>query len=255
MHVGIPGDACGNPWRCMWASLAMHVGIHSGRMHSSDAWMPQSTHPAGAAPKLTPPPLPPLPPRPAGAAPELDRTNLVVARVVSGMEVVAQLAALPFARPRDSWYDKVGGGRKPTCRAWRVGGWPSQQHTAPPQADAAPPLPRVSCKLLDLPSPLSMRLRAHPPPLTPPPPRAARCSPSSRRGSASATSAPWWRRRASTGPSSGQWWARRASLPDEAWGLPPTSERPAGSEPVRAQCWLCRRVGGGCAGRVCWLVL
>lgn len=43
-----------------------------------------------------------------GAAPELDRTNLVVGRVVSGMDdVVARLAALPRSKPRDEWFDKV----------------------------------------------------------------------------------------------------------------------------------------------------
>jgi len=42
-----------------------------------------------------------------GAAPELDVTNLVVGRVVDGMDVVAQLAALPRSKPRDEWFDKV----------------------------------------------------------------------------------------------------------------------------------------------------
>lgn len=43
-----------------------------------------------------------------GPAPELDRTNLVVGRVVGGMDdVVARLAALPRSKPRDDWFDKV----------------------------------------------------------------------------------------------------------------------------------------------------
>lgn len=42
-----------------------------------------------------------------GPAPELDATNLVVGRVVGGMEdVVAALAALPRSKPRDEWFDK-----------------------------------------------------------------------------------------------------------------------------------------------------
>ncbi len=39
--------------------------------------------------------------------PALDATNLVVGKVVGGWEVVQQLAALPYSRPRESWYDKV----------------------------------------------------------------------------------------------------------------------------------------------------
>jgi peptidyl-prolyl cis-trans isomerase B (cyclophilin B) len=43
-----------------------------------------------------------------GPAPELDATNLVVGRVVGGMDdVVAALASLPRAKPRDDWFDKV----------------------------------------------------------------------------------------------------------------------------------------------------
>jgi peptidyl-prolyl cis-trans isomerase B (cyclophilin B) len=39
-----------------------------------------------------------------GPAPELDATNLVVGRVIGGMDdVVATLAALPRAKPRDEW--------------------------------------------------------------------------------------------------------------------------------------------------------
>ncbi|KIY95020.1 hypothetical protein MNEG_12941 [Monoraphidium neglectum] len=42
-----------------------------------------------------------------GPAPELDATNLVVGRVVGGMDdVVAALASLPRAKPRDDWFDK-----------------------------------------------------------------------------------------------------------------------------------------------------
>mmetsp|Transcript_26657 Transcript_26657/g.58131 ORF Transcript_26657/g.58131 Transcript_26657/m.58131 type:complete len:407 (-) Transcript_26657:1429-2649(-) len=40
-----------------------------------------------------------------GAAPALDATNLVVGRVVSGMDVVEQVAMLPYSRPRQEWYD------------------------------------------------------------------------------------------------------------------------------------------------------
>ncbi len=39
------------------------------------------------------------------AAPDLDRTNLVVGRVVEGMDVVEQVALLPFSKPRVEWYD------------------------------------------------------------------------------------------------------------------------------------------------------
>lgn len=39
-------------------------------------------------------------------APQLDATNLVVGRVVGGFDVVERMAALPYARPRDSYYDK-----------------------------------------------------------------------------------------------------------------------------------------------------
>jgi len=36
---------------------------------------------------------------------ELDKTNLIVGRVVSGMDVVDTIAAQPYAKPRDSIYD------------------------------------------------------------------------------------------------------------------------------------------------------
>jgi peptidyl-prolyl cis-trans isomerase B (cyclophilin B) len=39
------------------------------------------------------------------AEPTLDATNLVVGRVVEGLEVVQAIGALPYARPRDSAYD------------------------------------------------------------------------------------------------------------------------------------------------------
>lgn len=40
------------------------------------------------------------------ASPALDRTNLVVGRVVEGMDVVQALSGLPYAKPRDSYYDR-----------------------------------------------------------------------------------------------------------------------------------------------------
>eukprot|EP00955_Chlamydomonas_euryale_P095247 364925-Chlamydomonas_euryale.AAC.5 len=39
------------------------------------------------------------------SAPDLDRTNLVVGRVVEGMDVVEKLAGLPYSKPRTEWYD------------------------------------------------------------------------------------------------------------------------------------------------------
>ncbi|KAG1674603.1 hypothetical protein FOA52_001852 [Chlamydomonas sp. UWO 241] len=40
-----------------------------------------------------------------GPAPDLDRTNLVVGKVVEGMDLVETVAALPFSKPRVEWYD------------------------------------------------------------------------------------------------------------------------------------------------------
>ena len=40
-----------------------------------------------------------------GPAPDLDQTNLVIGRVVQGMDVVEQIALLPFSKPRTEWYD------------------------------------------------------------------------------------------------------------------------------------------------------
>ena len=39
------------------------------------------------------------------AAPQLDSTNLVIGRVIQGMDVVEKIAALPFSKPRNDWYD------------------------------------------------------------------------------------------------------------------------------------------------------
>lgn len=36
----------------------------------------------------------------------LDSNHLIVGRVVKGFEVVDAIAGLPFARPRDSYYDQ-----------------------------------------------------------------------------------------------------------------------------------------------------
>eukprot|EP00879_Flechtneria_rotunda_P028958 GHRR01031200.1.p1 GENE.GHRR01031200.1~~GHRR01031200.1.p1 ORF type:complete len:201 (+),score=53.25 GHRR01031200.1:240-842(+) len=41
-----------------------------------------------------------------GPTPDLDRTNLIVGRVVQGAAVVQAIAAQPYAKPRDSYYDK-----------------------------------------------------------------------------------------------------------------------------------------------------
>ncbi|WIA33093.1 hypothetical protein OEZ86_006247 [Tetradesmus obliquus] len=41
-----------------------------------------------------------------GPTPELDKTNLVIGRVVGGFDVVQAVGSLPYARPRDSYYDK-----------------------------------------------------------------------------------------------------------------------------------------------------
>jgi peptidyl-prolyl cis-trans isomerase B (cyclophilin B) len=38
-------------------------------------------------------------------APQLDRTNLVIGRVIEGMDIVEQIAALPYSKPREDWYD------------------------------------------------------------------------------------------------------------------------------------------------------
>jgi peptidyl-prolyl cis-trans isomerase B (cyclophilin B) len=40
-----------------------------------------------------------------GPAPNLDKTNLVVGRLVEGMELVEKIASLPFSKPRVEWYD------------------------------------------------------------------------------------------------------------------------------------------------------
>ncbi|GAX79772.1 hypothetical protein CEUSTIGMA_g7212.t1 [Chlamydomonas eustigma] len=40
-----------------------------------------------------------------GSAPDLDKTNLVVGRLVEGMDVVEKIASLPYSKPRVEWYD------------------------------------------------------------------------------------------------------------------------------------------------------
>jgi len=37
------------------------------------------------------------------AAPDLDRTNLVIGRVVEGLDVVERIASLPYSKPRNDW--------------------------------------------------------------------------------------------------------------------------------------------------------
>lgn len=39
------------------------------------------------------------------AAPDLDRTNLVVGRVIAGDDVIDRVSTLPYSRPRTEWYD------------------------------------------------------------------------------------------------------------------------------------------------------
>ncbi len=39
------------------------------------------------------------------AASDLDKTNLIIGRVSQGIDVVEKIGALPFARPREQFYD------------------------------------------------------------------------------------------------------------------------------------------------------